>query len=123
MKTCAYCGRENEDSAVHCGECGTEEFKAPEACNPPSEAETGEDLVTLATCATLAEADRIAGQLMAEGITVFIPDQFLMQNASLGAAYGFIRVQVASGDLEASRELLAPPAPPAPPLLPASPGL
>lgn len=27
MKECAYCGRENEDSAAACRECGTEEFK------------------------------------------------------------------------------------------------
>lgn len=80
----------------------------------------GKDLVTLVTCATLAEADRVAGQLMAEGLSVFIPDQFLMQNASLGATYGFVRVQVASADLEAARELLAPPAMPLPPPLPAS---
>ena|SRR6185369_1894602 len=24
MKTCSYCGRENEDDAPHCRECGTE---------------------------------------------------------------------------------------------------
>lgn len=24
MKNCPYCGRENEDTAVHCHECGTE---------------------------------------------------------------------------------------------------
>jgi hypothetical protein len=28
MKKCAYCGRENDDSAASCTECGTEEFKA-----------------------------------------------------------------------------------------------
>jgi len=26
MKSCAYCGRENEDDALHCRECGTAEF-------------------------------------------------------------------------------------------------
>ena len=30
MKTCAYCGRENDDEAVDCRECGTREFKTPE---------------------------------------------------------------------------------------------
>jgi hypothetical protein len=28
MKTCAYCGRENDDGAVHCRDCGTDEFEA-----------------------------------------------------------------------------------------------
>lgn len=27
MKTCGYCGRENEDGAVHCSQCGTNEFR------------------------------------------------------------------------------------------------
>jgi len=26
MKTCGYCGRENEDSAIACRECGLSEF-------------------------------------------------------------------------------------------------
>jgi hypothetical protein len=35
MKKCAYCGRENEDGAVHCQECGTTEFKnSPIATSP-----------------------------------------------------------------------------------------
>src|SRR6266498_2039196 len=110
MKTCAYCGRENEDSAVYCIECVTEEFKTPATDNASLIADAGKDWVTLTTCATLAEADRVAGQLTAEGLSVFIPDQFLVQNASFGGTYGFVRVQVASEDLEAARELLAPPA-------------
>jgi hypothetical protein len=28
MKSCEYCGRENEDNALHCKECGTTEFVA-----------------------------------------------------------------------------------------------
>ncbi len=38
MKHCTYCGRENEDHALHCGECGTEfvalvipEFQMPQS--------------------------------------------------------------------------------------------
>ena len=27
MKICAYCSRENDDGAVHCRECGTDEFE------------------------------------------------------------------------------------------------
>jgi ribosomal protein L40E len=29
MKSCAYCGRENEDDAVRCRECGTAQFVLP----------------------------------------------------------------------------------------------
>lgn len=36
MKTCAYCGKENEDGAVACAECGTSGFKvAAEPSSPP----------------------------------------------------------------------------------------
>jgi ribosomal protein L40E len=31
MKVCDYCGRENDDDAIHCRECGTEKFK--KLCN------------------------------------------------------------------------------------------
>lgn len=31
MKTCAYCGKENEHSATRCVECGTESFKSDTA--------------------------------------------------------------------------------------------
>lgn len=39
MKKCMYCGRENEDTAVNCGQCGTSDFKnvsekLPSATNP-----------------------------------------------------------------------------------------
>lgn len=30
MKSCAYCGRENDDDATRCRECGTTEFAVPE---------------------------------------------------------------------------------------------
>ncbi len=31
MKNCAWCGRENQDAAVTCAECGTDRFKEPES--------------------------------------------------------------------------------------------
>lgn len=41
MKLCSYCGRENEDHAVYCRECGTSEFKT---CSDEArdETQTGE---------------------------------------------------------------------------------
>ena len=114
MKTCAYCGRENEEAALACAGCGTDEFKDPSAgALPPADA--GRAWVTVRMCANLAEADSFAGQLRAEGLAVFIPDQYLLQNASFGAAYGSVRLQVAAKDLTAARELLATPLPPPPP--------
>jgi hypothetical protein len=31
MKICGYCGRQNDDEAVSCRECGTQDFKTPAA--------------------------------------------------------------------------------------------
>lgn len=38
MKTCAYCGRSNEDHVLHCTECGTNEFKEATAAKPSTPA-------------------------------------------------------------------------------------
>src|SRR5437899_1491815 len=38
MKKCAYCGRENQDSALHCHECGTP-LSDPSVAPKPAEAD------------------------------------------------------------------------------------
>ena len=119
MKICAYCGKENEDSAVHCSECATSEFKIP---GQPEAAEGKEkwsfgvlspedlekDLVTLLTCRTLPEADLVVNHLAAAGIEAFVPDEFAIQNAAffLTLSSGFVKVQVSPQDFEAAKELL-----------------
>ena len=35
MKSCAYCGSDNEDNATHCRSCGTAEFRVPAPPSPP----------------------------------------------------------------------------------------
>jgi len=122
-RVCAYCGRENEKSATHCVECGTDEFKSfgPKSLPPEkprtvfvfaplSPTQMQEDWVTLVRCGSLAEADSVAGQLQAAGLTAFIPDQFLIQNSALNLTYGFVRVQVSPKEYEAAKELLTAPA-------------
>jgi hypothetical protein len=101
MKRCAYCGRENEDGAIFCRECGTEEFGAVttatgseskrEPVGPPplsagcpgaargQRVECQGALVVLTRCRTLYEADLIKSRLSAAGLAAFIPDEFLMQ--------------------------------------------
>ena len=41
MKTCAYCGRENEDQATKCQECGTGFFRDSASAEPTAK-ESGE---------------------------------------------------------------------------------
>ena len=43
MKKCAYCGRENDDAATHCRECGTGEFLAPGPAPTQPRVEAGKD--------------------------------------------------------------------------------
>jgi hypothetical protein len=121
MKTCAYCGRENDDGAAECFECGTKDFNLPldpvpsqglstpgSAFKPLSPEDLHRDLVTLLTCRTLLEADMIVSQLESAGITTFVPDQFLMQNVAFNLnTYGFVRVQVPPGQYETAKSLLS----------------
>ena len=130
MKHCAYCGKENDDDAVSCRECGTEEFKEAPRADKPAESMTPEpeivatklefmsltpqemqmDVVNLMRCRTLGEADLLVAQLEAAGIHAFIPDQFLMQNIGFNLnTYGYVRVQVSPNDFEAAKEVLAGP--------------
>ena len=130
MKNCAYCGKENDDDAVSCRECGTEEFKGLPPVEKPVEPVTPEqevasprlefmtptpqemrmDLVNLIRCRTLGEADLLVAQLETAGIPALIPDQFLMQNVGFNLnTYGYVRIQVSPKDYEAAREFLSAP--------------
>src|SRR5437016_3066257 len=99
MKTCDYCGHKNDDSAVRCSECGTEEFKE---LNKAALLETEPELVNLMTCQNLGEAQMAAARLQANGIEAFIPDEAIAGTIGLTVAFGFIRVQVAPKDFEAA---------------------
>jgi hypothetical protein len=123
MKICAYCGRENEDAAVQCLFCGTDDFKSDAPGDratlpvsairtqlefvPLSPEESENDLVTFLRCRTLLEADLIVTQLESVGISAFIPDQFLMQAIAWNVnTYGFVRVQVPPQEYEAAKAFL-----------------
>ena len=123
MKICAYCGHQNDDAAIQCRECGTDEFKSGAQVNVPSfvtspiptklefvplaPEEKENDFVTLARCRTLLEADMLVAQLESAGISAFIPDQFLMQAISWNVnTYGFVRVQVPPKEYETAKEFL-----------------
>ena len=123
MKFCAYCGHENDDTALQCRECGTEEFKDSNAASASDEGATRKsqfaelapremqnDLVTLVRCRNLSEADMIVSQLEAAGIPAFVPDQFLMQLAAFSEnTFGYVRVQVSPQSYDTAKELLSAP--------------
>src|SRR5262245_59279262 len=73
MKKCTYCGRENQDEAAHCAECGTEEFVPVGASPPeaPNEAIKGQEPVgPVQSVASLEidEARDLLKRLRKEGI-------------------------------------------------------
>jgi hypothetical protein len=110
MKLCAYCGRENQEDAARCSECGSDEFKNTESLDLPPLDEQ-EELVTLITCPTLSQSDLMVSRLEAAGIETFVPDQFLMQAVGLPMTYGYIRVQVHRRDHAQAKAILDLPEP------------
>jgi len=125
MKTCAYCGQENDEGAAHCSGCGTTDFKGSnrEVTPPPATPESFhpteqefvpltpgdmlKDLVVLTRCRTLLEAEMIVSRLDSTGIYAFIPDQFLMQAVTWNLnTYGYVRVQVSPRDYDTAKEFL-----------------
>jgi hypothetical protein len=98
-----------EDNAANCSGCGLDEFKS-QAPAPPPPMEEPEQLVTLATCEKLADADLMVSKLDSAGIEAFIPDAMLMQAIGFNLnTYGFVRVQVRAQDLASARAVIAPP--------------
>ena len=137
MKKCAYCGRENEDDAVNCSECGTEfvQTTPPQSTPEPKPAHTKYqirplspeeaklDLVTIVSCQTLFDADMVVSELEAAGITALIPDEFVAEAMAFNLnAVGYVRVQVSPQDYNAAKDVIedadrltaAPSAPPPP---------
>lgn len=124
MKSCAYCGRENDDAATSCCECGTGEFRSnnptplpeqpkpdpPVAAKPRplSQEEKQQAFVTLCTWRTLEEADALVTQMKVADIESFLPDEALMTIVAWNLnTYGFVRVQVLTEQYEAAAEFLA----------------
>jgi hypothetical protein len=121
MKKCTYCGRENEDNAVHCSECATE-FVQPSPAPPPPESPPSPrkyqilplspedaklDLATIVTCQTLFDADMVVSELEAAGISALIPDEFLAEAWAFNLnALGYVRVQVSPNDYEAAKDVI-----------------
>jgi ribosomal protein L40E len=107
MKECAYCGGKNDDDAVHCSGCGTEEFKTDAPAKPLKQDER-EELVTVFSCQRLTDADIVVGRLEAADIETFVPDEFLMQTIGFNLnTYGYVRVQVRRKDYASAKELCA----------------
>src|ERR1043165_6416372 len=73
MKSCSYCGCQNEDTQTHCRECGTE-FPRPEQVDPQL-TNPADSLMVVATFGDLVEASLVKDRLELGGIEACIPEE------------------------------------------------
>jgi hypothetical protein len=102
MKTCNYCGHQNDDTATTCSGCG-------EPLNNPAETDTAADLrdttlnpVIVATFENTEHAGVLRAELEAAGIEAWIPEDFSFEFPPQTAS-----VQVAAKDAVAAGEIAA----------------
>jgi hypothetical protein len=123
MKKCAYCGRQNQDTAMFCCECGVNEFerraealpeppvevpesqsgsRATEPGCPAAEPERRGAMVAL-KCRTPGEAYLIAEQLEAEDILVALAHEQTVEQEFV--KNGYVEIQVSAQAYEAAKSL------------------
>jgi len=106
MKTCAYCGGENEDQAMACSGCGTKFETAPEPVfEDPDLTDPGLAPVVVATFRNLPEASFLVERLQEAGIEAWLPEEF-GQVFSGVIALDPITVRVTAKDLEAAKGVI-----------------
>ena len=105
MKTCAYCGHENEDAAVQCAECGTA-FPVPEQVDPQLTDPSG-SLVILATFGDSVKASLLKARLEQAGIEACIPEELDPSPFGNFPPLAHVTVRVAEKDLDAAKEVLS----------------
>jgi hypothetical protein len=105
MKTCPYCGRENEEAVTHCKECG-EEFAPIEKVDPQLTDPSG-SLVVLATFGDTVEASLLKDRLEQAGIEACIPEELEPSPFGNFPPLAHVTVRVAEKDYQAAKEVLA----------------
>jgi len=131
MKNCSYCGLENDETVILCAGCG-ESFPRQEPVDPVL-LDPEEDLVVLARCRTVVEANMLKLRLESAGLEACVPEELNPQKIfwyAVPSPLEEVTVRVRSRDFATAREVLAdpglpipPPLPPGPPPLPGSPPL
>jgi hypothetical protein len=105
MKTCSYCGRENEDAAIRCQECGEDSL-------PPDEADRrltnpADSLVVVATPGDTVEANLLKDRLERAGIEACVPEELDPSPFGNFPPLAHVTVRVAQKNNEAAKEILA----------------
>ena|SRR5579859_619167 len=107
MKTCAYCGHQNEDAVVACVECGTQFGTPPVADNRLLDPSLSP--VIVASFSSLQQAQLLVDRLQAGGVEAVIPEEYAPQVFSGVIPLELMTVRVAAKDLEAAKAILAEP--------------
>ena len=109
MKNCSYCGRENEDAAVGCSECGTEFESSTEPEVDPQLLDPALSLVIVGTYRNVIDASMVMTRLEAAGIEACIPEEYTPQIFwyAIPSPLESVTVRVAAKDYDAARQILA----------------
>jgi hypothetical protein len=111
MKNCSYCGRENQDAAISCLECGTE-FVSEES-QPPTGEPGSINLITVSTAFNPADAQLTRSRLDAAGFHAVVTNELsALSLDGYALAAGGIRVQVLESEAADAKEFLETPATP-----------
>ena len=105
MKTCSYCGRQNEDTAVACPECGTGIVSSPPPEVDAQLSDPANALVIVGSFDTMAQASLLLTRLEAAGIEACIPEEYASQLSSTVIPLGCVTVRVAARDIVAAQAI------------------
>jgi hypothetical protein len=121
MKNCSYCGLENDESMLLCAGCGKEFTEAARV--DPVLLDPEEDLVVLARCRTVVEANMLKLRLESAGVEACVPEELNPQIFwyAVPSPLEEVTVRVRARDLAAARDIMADPGSPTPPPPPLSP--
>ena len=105
MKTCSYCGRQNDDTAIACSECGSGIVSLPPPEIDPQLIDPAGALVVVGSFDTIAQASLLLTRLEAAGIEACIPEEYGSQLSSNVIPLGCVTVRVAAKDFEAAKAI------------------
>ena len=106
MKTCSYCGFENQDADLNCAGCKKELPSREPADSLLTDSE--ERLVVLAVCRTVIEANMLKLRLESASIEACVPEELTPQIFwyAVPSPLEEVTVRVRFRDLAAAREVL-----------------
>ena len=105
MKTCAYCGEENQAGVTRCQACGSEFL--PRETVDPGLTDPAASLCIVATFRDVTEASLLKDRLSQAGIEACIPEELDPNPFGNLTPMAHVTVRVARKDYDAAKALLA----------------